>query len=198
MLYRFYNNFRMIRHILWNRKAMITMPKEKRITRVAIPYYGPILLPCAGIEKVYYVADVDKEQKKVLNIELMVWDHKDEAILGDWLKEQRVEGIISSDVRCVPQVGLEGDGIWIYWGQTGDITEIINRFAKGEITEPLTLCSKMNKNSHCGSHRGSCSKRCQWKAVTGENCENSCHGTGALAGKCGGRASGTSLLDSCA
>lgn len=51
------------RHGYWNREGMSARANEKKsLARIAVPYYGQLVRPGVGIEKIYFVAEIKPGQ----------------------------------------------------------------------------------------------------------------------------------------
>ncbi|BCA78336.1 hypothetical protein [Desulfuromonas sp. AOP6] len=71
--------------------------EKDECNRIAIPYYGAILRPGVGIEKLYFIADVDKKNSSLKRVFLEVWNSKISPELPGWLRDKGVSGLVCRD-----------------------------------------------------------------------------------------------------
>lgn len=105
--------------------------EQSRHTIVAVPYYGALSLPPSGLTRIYFMAEVDMERKVIANVNLQVWDPKKEPNLFSWLGQMGANGLICSDAPSNFAVALEAEGIWVQWGQEGEVNEVVGRWMQG-------------------------------------------------------------------
>ncbi|HEU0265342.1 MAG TPA: hypothetical protein VFR01_06400 [Geobacterales bacterium] len=105
--------------------------------RVAVPYYGSLSAPPLGLARLYFVAEVDSESRSVMDVSLQVWDPKSERNLSVWLREQGIEGIICSDRNSPYQVALKKVNIWVLWQQEGEVVDLVERWARGDVRQSV-------------------------------------------------------------
>ncbi len=106
--------------------------RSNKTISIAVPYYGTLTLPPLGLSRVFFIASVDTASRKVTNIELQVWDPKNEPNLSVWMRELGVSGVMCSDSGSPYQVALNAENIWVLWKQEGEATELVERWAAGE------------------------------------------------------------------
>lgn len=95
---------------------------------IAVPYYGSLSLPPSGLSRIFFLAEVDLERKSIVNVALQVWDPKKEPNLFVWLKQMETDGLICSDAPSNYEVALSAEGIWVQWGQEGEVQEVVQRW----------------------------------------------------------------------
>ena|SRR6266540_985902 len=103
---------------------------SKRVVRVAVPYYGSLIRPNMGLEKVYFVADVDIDAQSLKNLSVKVWNPKIKRELPDWIKKGGISGIICSDGSISFENYFNTKNIWVSWGQKGDVTDVIEQWVQ--------------------------------------------------------------------
>jgi|GEM_PF-710001 len=112
---------------------MNTNHEQNIKTSIAIPYYGSLCLPPSGLERIYFVADIDSRSKSVDSMKLKVWNPRKEPDISRWLKEQGVAGVICNDSTTPSHVALDSEGIWVIFQQEGEAADLAERWARGEI-----------------------------------------------------------------
>lgn len=114
---------------------------KKGTTRIAVPYYGQLVRPGVGVEKIFFVVDVKPYLPEPRHIALRVWNPDEIPTLPVWLRKKGISGIICSDVtlRCKYDFGAEG--IWVVGGQKGEVAEIIRRWVADPSQDPLYLAA---------------------------------------------------------
>lgn len=120
--------------------------------RIAVPYYGTISSPPFGLSRLYFVAEVDIETRSVIDITLAVWDPKAEANLSTWLRQIGVKGIICGDANSQYRSALNNENIWIIWRQEGEVAELVEKWANGEICDGSQFQCGSPKNKWCAEH----------------------------------------------
>jgi len=81
--------------------------------RIAFPYYGDMVRPGAGIEKLYFIADVDLRTFALKKVCLDVWNSRSVPELPGWLKNKGVDGLVCRD-ECKSYIkSFERAGIWV-------------------------------------------------------------------------------------
>lgn len=124
-------------------------------TRIAIPYYGTLCIPPSGLERVYFLADVDLGSKSVGSMILSVWNPKKYPDISRWLKQQGVAGVICSDSTTPSHVALDAEGLWIILQQDGEASELAECWARGEIRRGSQFRCGQPTNIWCSLHAGS-------------------------------------------
>ncbi len=119
--------------------------------KVAVPYYGHLSLPPAGLSTIYFIVSVDPCSKKASDCMLSVWNTKLEPSLPDWLKKLGVNGLICSDKGSQHQTPLESQKIWTLWRQEGDAVELVNRWAAGHLSDPSAWRCGIPTNQWCSA-----------------------------------------------
>lgn len=107
----------------------ISAGKKKSPTRIAVPYYGHLVRPGAGIEKIYFVAEFKPRSLELRHITLRVWNPHEFPELPGWLKKRGISGLICSDVTLGCHFDFTGEGIWVMGGEVGEVHEIIRRWS---------------------------------------------------------------------
>lgn len=114
---------------------MITQQSSNTVL-VAVPYYGSLTLPPLGLSRLFFVAAVDTASGKVARIEIQVWDPKKEPNLSVWMRKLGFSGVICSDSGSHYQIALNAENIWVLGRQEGEVAELVERWATGELDEP--------------------------------------------------------------
>ncbi|MBI2353825.1 MAG: hypothetical protein HYV06_02150 [Deltaproteobacteria bacterium] len=118
---------------------------------VAVPYYGSLTLPPLGLSRLFFVAAVDTASRKVARIEIQVWDPKKEPNLSVWMRELGFSGVICSDSGSHYQIALNAENIWVLGKQEGEVAELVERWATGELDEANACRCGEPSNSWCGT-----------------------------------------------
>ena len=121
----------------------------KQMVKVAVPYYGHLSLPPAGLSTLYFIISVDPCIKKAISSELHIWNTKVEPSLPDWLQHLNVNGLICCDKGSQHQTPLESKQIWTLWRQEGDAVELVNRWAGGHIKDHTAWRCGVPTNTWC-------------------------------------------------
>ena len=80
---------------------------------IAIPYYGSLIRPGRGLEKIFIKGDFDPGMRQLENISVSIWNPKSESRLHKWLASQGVSGIFCSDRNAHYEALLSEEGIWM-------------------------------------------------------------------------------------
>ncbi len=112
---------------------------KRCVTRIAVPYYGQLVRPCVGVEKIYFVVEVHPNLPEPRHVAMRVWNPDEVPELPVWLRKKGVSGVICSDTTLRCRYDFSGEGIWVAGGQKGDVTEIIRRWAATPDRESLYL-----------------------------------------------------------
>jgi predicted Fe-Mo cluster-binding NifX family protein len=104
-----------------------------RFVQIAVPYYGILSFPPLGLARIYFVVKVDPATRTAVNIELKVWNPRQVPNLSIWLRELGIAGVICSDCGSQYQIALNNENIWVLWRQQGEVEEVVERWARGEI-----------------------------------------------------------------
>ena len=102
-------------------------------TRVAVPYYGRLLRPGSGFERVFFLTDVDEVTGESKNLGVHIWNTKVFPEFPDWLCRHGVQGVICGDDRPVYVKALEREGIWIRCGRCGEVEEVIEDWTRNRV-----------------------------------------------------------------
>ena len=89
--------------------------------RIAFPYYGNMMRPGAGIEKLYFIADVDIRTFALKKVCLDIWNSKSAPELTGWLKEKGVDGLVCRDECRSYFRSFEAAGIWVLLDKALDL-----------------------------------------------------------------------------
>lgn len=108
-------------------------------TLIAVPYYGTLSLPPSGLARIFFLVKVDLIQKAIASLTLQVWNPKKEPNLFRWLRQVEADGVICGDSPLKYEVGLHAEGLWVKWGEKGEVHEIIERWMR-------TVSEKTSKN----------------------------------------------------
>ncbi|PLX84362.1 MAG: hypothetical protein C0617_08270 [Desulfuromonas sp.] len=93
--------------------------------RVAVPYYGAMIRPGAGLERVYFLVDVDPAAGSFRNLGMHIWDSRAHPEFPTWLSRKGVQGLICGDDRPAYEGVLKKAGIWVRWGKAGDLEDLV-------------------------------------------------------------------------
>lgn len=115
-------------------------------TIIAVPYYGALSLPPSGLSRIYFMVEVHLEKKAIADITLQVWDPKKEPTLFVWLRQMETDGLICCDAPSNYAVALHAEGIWVEWGQEGEVHEVVQTWMNQK--EKSRAVSKPAKVSH--------------------------------------------------
>ena len=113
--------------------------EKKSLARIAVPYYGQLVRPGVGIEKIYFVAEIKPDSREVRHVTLRVWNPHEVPELASWLKKKRVSGVICSDTTLKCHYDFAAEGIWVMGGQKGEVAEIIRRWVDGRNRDAVML-----------------------------------------------------------
>lgn len=114
---------------------MITQQSSNSTALIAVPYYGSLTLPPLGLSRLFFAAAVDTISRKILSIEIQVWDPKKEPNLSVWMRNSGFSGVICSDSGSHYQHALNAENIWVIWGQDGEVTDLVERWVNGKLGE---------------------------------------------------------------
>ncbi len=122
---------------------------------VAVPVYGSRVLPRFGLARTFHLAARDGAD--VREVGRRVWDPTREPRLARWLRDQGVEGVLCGGIHPRFQVALELEGLWVLWGQRGEVDTVLARWARGETRPPAAEpCQRRgrtpapgNRGEHC-------------------------------------------------
>lgn len=117
------------------------------MTLIAVPYYGTLSLPPSGLTRIYFMAEVDVERRTIVKISLQVWDPKKEPNLFVWLGQMETNGLICSDAPSNYAIALHAEGIWVQWGQDGEVHEVIENWMHGPKDQAKALSSRTSDPS---------------------------------------------------
>lgn len=129
---------------------MITQHSSNTVF-VAVPYYGSLTLPPLGLSRLFFAAAVDTATRKVARIEIQVWDPKKEPNLSVWMRKLGFSGVICSDSGSHYKIALNAENIWVLGKQEGEVAELVERWATGELDEPNAYRCGEPSNSWCGT-----------------------------------------------
>lgn len=97
---------------------------------IAVPYYGTLSLPPSGLTRIFFLVKVDLVQMVIDNLSLQVWNPKKEPNLFRWLRQLDTNGVICSDSPSKYEIGLNAEGMWVQWGQEGEVHEVVDRWMR--------------------------------------------------------------------
>lgn len=81
---------------------------------IAIPYYGSLVRPGRGLERVYLRGDYNPLSRQVENLSVSVWDPKSEGLLHKWLASQGVTGVFCRERNARYEALLVEEGISVF------------------------------------------------------------------------------------
>jgi hypothetical protein len=116
-------------------KRVLTVPDRTLNTAsdkalIAVPYYGSLSHPPSGLTRIYFLVNVDLAEMKIAELSLQVWNPKKEPNLFRWLRQVETDGVICSDSPSKYEVGLKAEGMWVQWGQEGEVHEVVHRWMR--------------------------------------------------------------------
>ncbi|HEX8960883.1 MAG TPA: hypothetical protein VF775_04855 [Geobacteraceae bacterium] len=126
---------------------------KRCVTRIAVPYYGQLVRPCVGVEKIFFVAEVHPNLPEPRHVALRVWNPEEVPELPVWLRKKGVSGVICSDTTLRCRYDFVGEGIWVAGGQKGEVAEIIRRWAAGPSRETLFLTGPVPGSADDGGRK---------------------------------------------
>ena len=92
---------------------------------IAVPYYGSLIRPGEGIESIYFLAEVLENSKGIQPKGMRVWNRRKDPNLMQWLRSEKILGILCHD-KPLPLVDeLKSAGVWVNSEQKGEYPEII-------------------------------------------------------------------------
>lgn len=93
------------------------------VIRIAIPYYGLLEKPGRGFERIYFLAELARNDAGEKNTRLVVWNTKRFADLSDWLTEEKIDQVVC--LECPPSLrrDLEIAGIRVGCHLEGELDE---------------------------------------------------------------------------
>ena len=125
--------------------------EKKSLSRIAVPYYGQLVRPGVGIEKIYFVAEFKPDSREVRHITLRVWNPHEVPEFAGWLKKKRVSGVICSDTTLKCHYDFAAEGIWVMGGQKGEVAEIIRRWVTGRNRDAVMLAGPAHGRADDGT-----------------------------------------------
>lgn len=116
-------------------------------TLIAVPYYGTLSLPPSGLVRVFFLVKVDLVESVITSLSLQVWNPKKEPNLFRWLGQMETDGVICSDSPSKYEAGLNAEGMWVQWGQEGEVYEVVDRWLRNRSDRPRTSTFKSSEVS---------------------------------------------------
>ncbi len=93
--------------------------------KVAVPFYGCLFRPGKGMEKIYFVVEVERNSGSYGKVSLQIWNSGEEGGLVHWLSRQKIQGLVCSDRHKGFETALLRNGIRVCWGSEGELEEMI-------------------------------------------------------------------------
>lgn len=112
---------------------------KKSRTRIAVPYYGQLVRPGVGVEKIYFVVDVGPHAGESPQVALRVWNPGEVPDLSVWLRKRGVHGVICSDTALKCHYDFDAEGIWVMGGERGEVGDIVKRWTAGKSRNSVLL-----------------------------------------------------------
>ncbi|ORJ58725.1 hypothetical protein [Geothermobacter hydrogeniphilus] len=94
--------------------------------KVAIPYYHRLVSPHKGLARLFFIVSISGEQQNP-SWQLHTYD-PETASFGQWLAEQLVSGIVSSDRPTWLLAGLERQWVWHWQTPPAEPAELMARW----------------------------------------------------------------------
>ena len=101
--------------------------------RIAVPYYGALVRPKAGFERLFLVGDVCGADSKVEKLEVCLWDNQRRPNIAEWFQDNGITGLICSDANGGFEKTLNCEGIWVKTGIIGEACDLISEYASASI-----------------------------------------------------------------
>lgn len=99
---------------------------ESHIT--AIPYYGNLMHPTTGFERVFFIVEQDSNNEKNQQISIGIWDSKQSKSLPGWLGMLGVEQLVCSETPDEKlQQTLQNEGVQIADNDTDATQRILKQ-----------------------------------------------------------------------
>ena len=98
---------------------------EKNTIWIAIPYYCSLLTPQQGLSKIYFFAQIDKQEREVCHQLMKIWQGEQSGSLASWLRKQGAAGVLSTDSAPLYAQELRAEGLWLWQAPAEDINELI-------------------------------------------------------------------------
>ena len=112
-------------------KMQIPTGDQPKSVRIAVPYYGALVRPDVGLERIFFIAEAGRLSGEWNELGLRIWNPKETPRLAHWLRRMGVGGVICSDRQFRYEEALTEEGIWVCWEQEGDPGDVIARWANG-------------------------------------------------------------------
>ncbi len=129
---------------------------------VAVPVSGSRVFPRFGLARTFRLAARDGVE--VRNLGERVWDPTREPRLARWLRDQGVEGVLCGGIHPRFQVALELEGLWVLWGQRGEVGSVLARWARGEARPPTAEPCRRHSRAGAPGNGGECCHRPPWRS----------------------------------
>ena len=94
--------------------------------RMAIPYYGKLLRPGLGLERVYFQIELDSTAEQACPWSLQVWDPLKTGLCR-WLQKQGISKLVCRDSYSQLESELVACGIQTHWGQDDSFEMMVAR-----------------------------------------------------------------------
>lgn len=119
-------------------------------------------MPRFGLARQFYLITVDRHKHHADPPVNYQWDPRQESSVALWLKQLNVSGVICDGIHPRFQTALKAQGLWVLGGAWGEIGDVIERWAKGQLAAQdesdcanLAICCRPTRN-HC--HDRNCTK----------------------------------------
>jgi len=106
---------------------------KKTELKIAVPYYGALVRPKAGFERLFLVGSIAGSGSRVEKLEVCLWDDHKKPNIADWFQEIGITGVICSDGSTGLEKTFADEGIWLKTGVVGEACDLMTEFASVSI-----------------------------------------------------------------
>jgi hypothetical protein len=99
---------------------------EKNTIWIAVPYYCALLMPKRGLSRIYFFVQANIVERLVHYQTMKIWPGQQVGSLAGWLREQGVQGVLSTDVAPKYVLELRQVGIWHWQADASDSDDLIS------------------------------------------------------------------------
>ncbi len=105
--------------------------RKGKAMRIAVPYYGNLVRPGYGLERIYFLADVNLATGHPTSVCMQVWNLRECHELSRWLRLHGIAGVLCSDENPCLADDFQAAGISIWQQERGELPEMIARWTRG-------------------------------------------------------------------
>ena len=125
---------------------MSNQTPQNRLLKIAAPYYGTLNHPVHGLSSLYFLLEVQADEKKIAHMHVSVWNRADGSQLGGWLKEMGASALFCSTIDTDHHMELAASGIRVESIACGDIIDGIRAWLKESHLELLEFIEPMSRS----------------------------------------------------